>query len=110
METMKKTMTGALALLLLLSGCTKQTGDSLPDEMHFVPERAGVTRVTDAGFEIGDAVGVYVTRYDGQQRQPLQLGGNYASNPKSRPPSRATARSSGKTVSSTYMPIIRGRR
>lgn len=80
METMKKTTTGALALLLLLSGCTKQTGDSLPDEMHFVPERAGVTRATDAGFEIGDAVGVYVTRYDGQQRQPLQLGGNYASN------------------------------
>lgn len=65
---------------LLLAGCSKYSGDAVPEEMVFAPEREAVTRVTDAGFESGDVVGVYVTRYTGDVASALQLGGNHASN------------------------------
>ena len=64
----------------LIAGCSKFSGVLLSEEMHFVPERSLSTRATDAGFEIGDVVGVYVTRYEGDVAPALQLGGNHASN------------------------------
>ena len=41
------------------------------------------TRATATAFESGDAMGVYVSQYDGEVAAPLQVSGNYANNVKS---------------------------
>lgn len=39
-----------------------------------------LTRATDAGFEIGDEIGIYVVRRNGSTPESLKVSGNYADN------------------------------
>lgn len=67
----------------LFSGCSKQEMDELnSEEMRFTASYPTTTRATGAAFETDDAMGVYVTQYDGDMPAPLQLSGNYANNAK----------------------------
>ena len=67
----------------LFSGCSKQELDELnSEEMRFTASYPTTTRATGAAFETDDAMGVYVTQYDGDMPVPLQLSGNYTNNAK----------------------------
>ena len=67
----------------LFSGCSKQEMDELnSEEMRFTASYPTTTRATGAAFETDDAMGVYVTQYDGDMPVPLQLSGNYTNNAK----------------------------
>jgi len=75
-------LTLAIAASLLV-GCSKsETAVLNPDEMRFAVNYSDATRATETAFEVGDAMGVYVTRYDGETPLPLQVSGNYANNAK----------------------------
>lgn len=52
------------------------------EEMRFTASYPTTTRATGAAFETDDAMGVYVTQYDGDMPVPLQLSGNYTNNAK----------------------------
>lgn len=39
-------------------------------------------RATASGFEEGDAIGLFVTKYEGEDQSPLQISGNYGNNSK----------------------------
>ena len=70
---------------LLIGGCTKSDDEITisSNEMRFNAEYASKTRATGSAFEKGDAIGVFVTQYEGENAVPLQLSGNYANNSKS---------------------------
>lgn len=80
-KTMKKIFLLSAMAVLAISSCSKGNEDiSTPsNEMQFIAERP-TTRATATTFENGDAMGVYVTQYDGDAAQPLQISGNYANN------------------------------
>ena len=68
---------------LLFVGCSKSETDALhPDEMRFTATYPAATRATGSAFEKDDAIGVYVTQYNGDHAVPLQVSGNYANNAK----------------------------
>ena len=71
----------AAAMLVAAGSCTK-SDDTAPfdGEMIFSADYPSPTRATESAFEKGDAMGVYVTKYDGSAAQPLQVSGNYATN------------------------------
>lgn len=66
---------------LLFSGCSKSESEILgSNEMQFKATYPTASRVTGSAFETGDAMGIYVTQYNGNNPVPLQLSGNYANN------------------------------
>ena len=67
-----------------MSSCTMSDDEITPtsNEMKFSAEYP-TTRATATAFESGDAMGVYVSQYDGEEAAPLQVSGNYANNVKS---------------------------
>lgn len=72
----------ATALLFLAGSCSKTEDVNVggSDEIRFSAQYPNTTRATDTAFEAGDAMGVYVTKYDGSTPQPLQVSGNYGNN------------------------------
>ena len=79
-SAMKKTFSILAALFLALSCAKTPVQTPLADEMVLDPVFPGATRATDAGFESGDRLGIYITRYEGDAPTPLQIGGNWGSN------------------------------
>lgn len=79
---MKKTFYAMIGLALLFACAKPQTGSPrADDEILLRPIFPGTeTRATAAGFESGDRIGVYITRYNGDKPADLQLGGNWGSN------------------------------
>lgn len=72
-----------LAAALLLAACSSSEYEDATvgsREMKFSVDYPSATRATASAFEAGDAMGVYVTQYDGEQGVPLQISGNYANN------------------------------
>ena len=81
---MKKIIYITMVAALLIGGCTKTDVEILSsDEMRFTAEYHSITRATGSEFEKDDAIGVFVTQYEGENALPLQLSGNYANNSKS---------------------------
>ena len=69
---------------LLIGGCTKSDDEIFSsNEMRFTAQYPSTTRATGSEFETGDAIGVFVTQYNGDMAVPLQISGNYANNSKS---------------------------
>ena len=81
---MKKIFILSAMAALVMSGCTKSDDEITPalNQMQFAAEYP-TTRATASAFEAGDAMGVYVSQYDGEVAAPLQVSGNYANNVKS---------------------------
>ena len=81
---MKKIFILSAMAALVMSSCTKSDDEITPtsNEMKFAAEYP-TTRATATAFESGDAMGVYVSQYDGEVAAPLQVSGNYANNVKS---------------------------
>lgn len=81
---MKKIFILSAMAALVMSGCTKSDDEITPasNQMQFAAEYP-TTRATVSAFEAGDAMGVYVSQYDGEVAAPLQVSGNYANNVKS---------------------------
>ena len=81
---MKKIFILSAMAALVMSGCTKSDDEITPasNQMQFAAEYP-TTRATASAFEAGDAMGVYVSQYDGEVVAPLQVSGNYANNVKS---------------------------
>lgn len=70
-----------LIVAATICGCNKsgvEVGKS--DEMTFSAVYPGSSKATDAGFESGDKIGLYVTHYDGTTAPALEIAGAYASN------------------------------
>lgn len=67
----------------MLGSCS-ESDNNLPEisnEMRFLPTLSTKgTRVSGNAFQANDAIGVYVTQYDGETAPTLQVSGNYASN------------------------------
>lgn len=81
---MKKIIYITMVAAILIGGCTKADEEIFSsNEMRFMAEYASQTRATGSEFEKGDAIGVFVTQYDGENAVPLQISGNYANNSKS---------------------------
>ena len=81
--SMKKIITICAAAALIFGGCSKENcNPESSDQMQFAPEYP-TTRATSSEFETGDAMGIYVTQYEGDMALPLQISGNYANNVKS---------------------------
>ncbi len=79
---MKKILFTIASAAVLFASCSKvDDGPVLPGEMKFKAEYP-VTKATGEAFESGDAMGVFVTKYDGDKSVPLQISGNYATNVK----------------------------
>ena len=81
---MKKIFILSAMAALVMSSCSKSDDEITPvsNQMQFVAEYP-TTRATTTTFEYGDVMGVYVTQYNGNIAQPLQISGNYANNVKS---------------------------
>lgn len=81
---MKKIFILSAMAALVMSSCSKSDDEITPvsNQMQFAVEYP-TTRATASAFEAGDAMGVYVTQYNGNIAQPLQISGNYANNVKS---------------------------
>ena len=81
---MKKIMLLLVMTALVMSSCSKSDDEFSPssNEMQFTVKYP-LTRATASAFEVGDAMGVYVTQYDSITALPLQISGNYANNVKS---------------------------
>lgn len=79
---MKQTSITLATAVLLLSGSCSKTEDinAVSNEIRFSAEYPSVTRATATSFESGDMMGVYVTKYDGNMPQLLQVSGNYVNN------------------------------
>ena len=80
---MKKTKLILLSAIALALSCAKtptpvETVDSA--EMILSPIFPGESKATAAGFESGDKIGIYITKYNGETPSPLQIGGNWGSN------------------------------
>ena len=81
---MKKIIYITMVAALLIGGCTKSDDEVFSsNEMRFAAQYPSTTRATGSEFETGDAVGVFVTQYNGDMAVPLQISGNYANNSKS---------------------------
>ena len=66
----------------VLCACAK-VEQQLPDgEISFTMNYPAATKVTDSGFETGDAVSLYAVEYVGTEAQELQVSGNYFNNEK----------------------------
>ena len=81
-----KRITIALAAAMLLTACSSPENEGTgvsSMEMRFSVEYPSATRATASAFEAGDAMGVYVTQYEGESSVPLQVSGNYANNSRS---------------------------
>lgn len=79
---MKKTIFAFAAVALLLS-CAKSRQADAPDmeAIRLVPVFPGAAvKASDAGFETGDIIGIYITKYKDDTPSPLQIGGNWGSN------------------------------
>lgn len=72
----------ALLCLSLASGCSKgyDSADEEFGQMRFSLEYPGETKVSSAGFEEGDVVGLYMTEYENGKASPLHLSGNAVNN------------------------------
>ena len=71
-----------LFFALSISGCSAAdtaSDDSL-EQIRFRLEYPGATKVSDEGFEGGDAVGLYMTEYADGKPSPLALSGNAVNN------------------------------
>lgn len=81
---MKKIFILSAMAALVMSSCSKSDDEITPmsNQMQFAAEYP-TTRATASAFEAGDAMGVYVSQYDGEVVAPLQVSGNYANNVKS---------------------------
>ncbi len=78
---MKRTVYILTALALVLSCAKAPVEAPASDEMVLNPIFPGTqAKATAAGFESGDQVGIYITRYNDEKPSPLQLGGNVGSN------------------------------
>ena len=78
---MKKTLLILTAWALVFSCAKSPMGDSFSDEMVLTPIFPGAAvKATASGFEAGDQLGIYITRYQGDTPTPLQIGGNWGSN------------------------------
>lgn len=73
-----------MTLSFILNSCSAYFEDAAgqPDVMKFKMNYP-VTRATDAGFEAGNMMGIYVSSYNGETSLPLQISGNYANNVRS---------------------------
>ncbi|MBQ9410373.1 MAG: fimbrillin family protein [Bacteroidales bacterium] len=79
---MKKTICILWAIAAALS-CAKAPQNTLAEssEIQLTPIFPGVSvKASDAGFETGDIIGIYITKYRGDTPSPLQIGGNWGSN------------------------------
>lgn len=67
--------------MALALSCAK-TPAVAPDasELVLCPTYPGTTKATASGFENGDKVGIFITKYKGETPSPLQIGGNWGSN------------------------------
>lgn len=72
----------AIATLLLLAvGCDKEDTPTQYDPNAIrVEAQLGQTRATLTQFEAGDQMSLYAVEYDGEEAQPLQIGGNFLNN------------------------------
>lgn len=77
---MKKTLY-ILSVMALALSCAKSPAVA-PDasELVLCPTYPGTTKATASGFENGDKVGIFITKYNGETPSPLQIGGNWGSN------------------------------
>lgn len=85
LKNMKKIIYITMVAVLLIGGCTKSDVEitTSSNEMRFAAKYPSTTRATGSSFETGDAIGVFVTQYEGENALPLQISGNYANNSKS---------------------------
>ena len=67
---------------LIISSCAKDNSYLESGQMQFKAEYPA-TKATSTNFENGDAMGVFVTKYENDKPLPLQISGNYANNVKS---------------------------
>lgn len=78
---MKRSIYILTALALVLSCNKAPLGSPAGDEMVLNPIFPGAqTKATAAGFESGDQIGIFITRYNADKPSPLQVGGNLGSN------------------------------
>lgn len=75
----------AMSSGLLLSSCTKDDATSISEdslnELHLGAAITGSTRATDAGFEVNDTIGIYITKWiDGATPDTLKANRNYTDN------------------------------
>ena len=83
MKNMKKILFITMVTALLVGSCTKSDDEILSSkEMRFAAEFSSKTRATGSEFEVGDAMGIFVTQYENELALPLQISGNYANNSK----------------------------
>lgn len=70
-----------VVMILVLSSCTNNENEmvTLTNQMEFAVDYP-YTRATNTGFEVEDAMGVFVTQYNEGNASPLQISGNYANN------------------------------
>lgn len=70
-----------IGAFIFINGCTNDIEENhIPqEEINFVVEYPH-TRATNNAFDIGDAIGVYITQYVDDMPAPLQVSGNYANN------------------------------
>lgn len=78
---MKKILFLSAMAALVMSSCSKSEDEILApsNQMQFMAEYP-TTRATTTAFESGDAMGVFVSQYNGDVAAPLQISGNYANN------------------------------
>lgn len=78
---MKKTLLILSALTLVLSCAKSPLEGPVTSEMVLDPIFPGTeVKATAAGFESGDQLGIFITRYNGETPSPLQIGGNWGTN------------------------------
>lgn len=75
----------SILLCGLLASCSKEEAADLSltetDELRLGAAITGITRATDAGFEIGDTLGIFITKWqDASARDTLKESGNYTDN------------------------------
>ncbi len=81
---MKQILITLATALLVFGSCSKmEKGTDISDQMQFQANYPAGVRATGDAFETGDAMGVYVTQYNGDSPAILQVSGNYANNVKS---------------------------
>lgn len=79
---MKKTILLLSALAMALSCAKTQTAELAScAEIQLCPIFPGTeVKATATGFEAGDNIGIYITKYNGDKPFPLQIAGNWGSN------------------------------
>ncbi|NDV80524.1 fimbrillin family protein [Bacteroides sp. 51] len=73
-----------LTLGLVLLSCSKEDTEPFIENakipISFSYQREVGTRATDYGFETGDRIGVYITKWNGNNQTSLKASGNYEDN------------------------------